>query len=464
MLYGTTHKRSKLSKRLTAAYAMLFSIVLLVLSCVVFMVANHFLMQKQRENILNISGLVANHIEEELNEGVSLDNGFLLSEQNTNWDLNMLLTDENGIMMSSMLNYNMDEAKLPDINDAPKLIYSRDGQLMMCYERSIFNDSMAMVGKLYLVMNMRTELSFLKLLGVLLIAANVLGAATAVIVGWTTTRRMLAPIDDMISAARSIGSKNLDERLNVPPLYDELSELASTINSMLDRVEHAYRQQSRFAANASHELRTPLAILQGNAELIMRWGSQNPTILAESMESIHKQISYMSRIVENLLLLARNDDCAMDMDKEEFHVAELMQDIVREQTVLDGEHTYSVSADTECAMYANISMIKQMLRALVDNSVKYTPKGGDITICCEQDEKHIRLTVMDTGIGMNKRELEHIFERFYRVDKVRSRDTGGMGLGLSIAQSIAQLHGGNISAASEPGKWTRVTAEFPYTV
>jgi len=273
---------------------------------------------------------------------------------------------------------------------------------------------------------------------------------------------MLSPINRMIAATNQIGGGNLDARLDVPEPDDELKSLALTINDMLGRVSDAYRQQGRFVADVSHELRTPLAVMQGNVDLLSRWGSEDKAVLKDSILALQKQTEYMNQLVENLLFLARFDNMRSQLDLSEFAVGELFGELMEEQALIDTAHEYDVDIPSESdLLFADRTMIKQMLRALIDNSVKYTPEGGAIRLGFAADETGATLFVSDDGVGMDAEHCEHIFERFYRVDQARARATGGMGLGLSIVFAIAQAHGGYASAESEPGKGTTVSVMLP---
>lgn len=462
MSYGIKKNKGTLSAHLAKAYAAMFAAVLLLLSILIFLITYRFLVEKQIGNIETTMELTADRIVEEVHEGEGINAHDLLDELNTNGNLNMYLRDDSGVTVNHTINFHCDESLLPDAQNAPQIRINpeKEGHMLLCYEQGVY-DGGTKIAQLYLVMNLHNEQDYLQLLGVLLIGANVLGAAAALFVGWRIGRRMLAPIDSMIARARGIGSKSLDERLSVPEADDELKSLALTINGMLARIEDAFEQQGRFVADASHELRTPLAVLQGNIDLLERWGHKDEKVLEESLHTIQKQVAYMNKLVENLLFLARGDGSLRKLRMESFPVRGLLDELLEEQTLLDQAHRYAVDCAPELFMKADRSMIGQLLRILMDNSVKYTDPGGDIRLFAGETEEGVILSVSDTGIGMKEEDLTHIFERFYRVDKARARETGGMGLGLSIAAAIVQAHGGTISATSESNEGTTVTAVFP---
>ncbi len=458
MLFGI-NKANTLTKRLTRSYGAMFFAVLAALSIAVFLVAYSFLIQKQKDALITSTELIADHIVEELREGEALMDRDIMEEQNTNALLNLYLADDSGNVINQMVNFHLDDAMRQVEATSPELHFSSGHELLLCYEQKIM-DEQTPIGTLHAVLNMENEKDFLKLLGMLLLGANIIGVFAALAVGFSTSRRMLRPIDSMITDAQSIGSKSMDARLEVPEAEDELKSLALTINGMLERIEAAFDAQGRFVADASHELRTPLAVLQGNADMLSRWGREDEKVLLGSIGSIQRQTAYMNKLVENLLFLARSDGGQQAPKKSVFPVKELFDEMLEKQTMIDEAHTYDSVCDSALTLYADRNMIKQLLHAVIDNSVKYTPEGGHITLAAQKGKEGITLCVSDTGIGMDEEHLSHIFERFYRADKARARATGGMGLGLSIVAAIVSAHGGRVSAKSETGKGTTLTAVF----
>ena len=460
MSFGTKRAKNKLSDRLTAVYALLFAVMLFLLTIGVFFSAFQFLIKKQSSNLVITMELISDHLVEEIEEGEPLSNQEILEEQNNDPYLSIYIYDTSGNMINRMLNFHLNEEALPSAGSSPVLIFD-EGKLLLCASHNIQEHS-TVYGTIYIVQNLQNESSFLKLLGMLLIGANLVGALAALLVGRTTSRRMLAPISQMITATNQIGGNNLDARLDVPEPDDELKSLALTINSMLERVSTAYRQQGRFVADVSHELRTPLAVMQGNVDLLSRWGSEDKAVLKDSIQALQKQTEYMNQLVENLLFLARFDNMQSQLNLSGFAVDELFDEMIEEQSLIDTEHTYLVECLGEVDhLIADRTMIKQLLRALIDNSVKYTPDGGTIRLVCSADQVSVTLSVSDDGVGMDAEHYEHIFERFYRVDQARARSTGGLGLGLSIVYAIAQAHGGYASVESEPDKGTSISVTLP---
>ena len=470
MSFATRHARSKLSSRLTRVYASLFSAIFFVLSCIVFVLAFRFLVQQQHDHLTETLQLLSSTIQEEYQEEQvqkedsedeeSRAKPDLLHGLSTDSNLSVYLYDREGKLIGSTVNFSLPNRLIHKVKSAPELIFY--DHTMLLRASSTLSDHDAKLGSLVLIYRMTSETGFLKLLGFLLLGVNLLGAGIALLVSLAASRRMLSPIGQMITAASQIDRATLDERLAVPEPDDELRSLALTLNRMLDRVSAAYHQQGRFVADVSHELRTPLAIMQGNVDLLLRWGMEDKAVREDSIDALAKQTAYMNSLVENLLFLARSDNAKFLPERTPFSVRSLFSELLEEQSLLDTAHTYTQSISPGDAMLcADRAMIKQALRALIDNSVKYTQSGGTITLGFAREAGANALFVRDDGAGMASEDCAHIFERFYRVDPARAKATGGMGLGLSIVLAIAQSHGGSARAESAPGAGTSVTITLP---
>ena len=261
-----------------------------------------------------------------------------------------------------------------------------------------------------------------------------------------------------------INATHLDQRVSVSGTQRELQTLAQAINAMLDRIDEAYRSQMRFVSDASHELRTPIAVIQGYANLLNRWGKDDPATRQEAIDAIRAEAEAMKELVEQLLFLARGDNDTMQVELTHFDLTEVAAQVFRETELIDRTHPLTARWEPEpVPVYADLGLVKQCLRVLVDNSIKYTPAGGEISLKLEAAEGTARLSVQDEGDGIDPQSLPHIFERFYRADQSRDRKTGGTGLGLAIARYIAERHGGWLEVLSRRGVGTRMTLVLPLT-
>ena len=274
-------------------------------------------------------------------------------------------------------------------------------------------------------------------------------------------KKVLRPITDMAEIAATLGANNLDERINVEGTKNELKDLALVINGMLDRIELSYNSQKQFVSDASHELRTPIAVIQGYVSMLQRWGKTDPEVLEEGITAIAQESTSMKELVERLLFLARHDKKTLMLEMENFNPLEVMSEIHREAKMLSTKHDFALEVDDGCLLHGDKGMIKQLMRILLDNAIKYTPEGGKITIGMSSRDGQCVLSIQDTGPGIAAEELTRIFDRFYRCDVARKAQTSGHGLGLSIARIIAVAHGGKINVRSKVGVGTTFSVRLP---
>lgn len=275
-------------------------------------------------------------------------------------------------------------------------------------------------------------------------------------------RKMMRPVYDMTRTARSISASDLSRRIDTVRSHDELKELAETFNGMLDRLQKAYEQQNRFVSDASHELRTPLSVISGYANLLRRWGGEDRDVRNESIGKIVEEADGMQRLVERLLFLARADKQAQPVHWQRFCAGDMVREVAAETKMIDGSHTIRESVEPDVFLTADPALVKQAVRAVVENSVKYTPAAGTIELSCRRAACGAELAVSDTGIGISEKDLPHIFDRFYKADASRTRERkGSSGLGLSIVKWIVERHGGKIQVESRPGCGTKTKIFLP---
>lgn len=273
--------------------------------------------------------------------------------------------------------------------------------------------------------------------------------------GERISRRALRPITDIVETARGLSASNLSERIEPHGAKNELLELSQVLNDMLDRIEAAYNSQKQFVSDASHELRTPIAVIQGYADMLDRWGKTDPEVMEESIAAIRSEAAGMKELVEQLLFIARHDNRTHQYEMEYFDLCEMVEETLRETQMIASGHTVTGGEMQHVIVYGDRGALKQALRIFVDNALKYTPEGGEITLSCQNEENLCRITVADNGIGVAEEELGSIFERFYRSDQARSTEVDGHGLGLSIARIIVRAHGGKIEVQSRKGAGSR---------
>ena len=270
-------------------------------------------------------------------------------------------------------------------------------------------------------------------------------------------------ISGAIDTLNTITERHLDRRIAIDDERVELKGLASAINGMLDRLDAAYQAQLRFVSDASHELRTPISVIQGYANLLDRWGKNDEKTLQESIDAIKNEAQSMKELVEQLLFLARGDNHSIMFTTEDVDISALVEEVTREAKMIDETHIYQARIDGKLIIRGDYQLLKQALRILIDNSVKFTPSAGRITIGATRSETrpgYVDITVRDSGSGISEEALPHVFDRFYKADESRSRSTGGTGLGLSIAKWIVDSHDGIIEVVSRQDAGTRFTLSF----
>ena len=325
-------------------------------------------------------------------------------------------------------------------------------------------------------------------------------------------RRQLRPLDRLASQATAFSKMSLDatkfdslerairraedgsdsvDDMTITTGDRDLANIENALNSLLHRMQEGYRQQVRFASDASHELRTPIAVIQGYADMLDRWGKNDPEILSEGISSIKNEAAHMHELVEQLLFLARGDSGRNTLQKSRFDLCAMLSEVCEESQMIDEKHTYELRLDSgmpgavyelrpdegapdtgrsdvmpQVFMTGDEGMIKQSVRIFLQNAAKYSPEGSVIRLRGGIPQGSgingsPYYSVEDEGSGISREDVEHIFERFYRSDKARSSKTGGTGLGLAIAKWIIDAHNGSVDVVSRQDFGTRFTVSFP---
>ncbi len=287
----------------------------------------------------------------------------------------------------------------------------------------------------------------------------------ASLLGYWLSGRALAPVSRIIQGAERVGVRNLSRRLEVPRAKDELRRLTEHLNAMLDRIEASVKRITQFTADASHDLRTPLALIRTNAELVLR----RPRSESEYREALHRILvtsEETTELIEQLLMLARADANVAQLKMEPTELYKIVRAAGQKARMLAAGKGLSFSeSGPPCGLtlLANAAALERLLLSVVDNAVKYTPPSGHVALVLSVQGSQAVIEMRDTGIGIAEQDLPHVFERFYRADQTRSRETRGSGLGLSIAKWIAETHNGSIELRSRPGQGTTVSIRLPLT-
>jgi heavy metal sensor kinase len=281
--------------------------------------------------------------------------------------------------------------------------------------------------------------------------------------GYLLARKSLAPVTVMSMKARQIGAETLDERIEIGNERDELGFLAVTLNGLLERLQGSFESQRRFMADASHELRTPIAIIQGEADVTLARRDRSADDYRESIEVMQRAARKLTRIVQNLFLLARGDAGRYPISMSRFYIGEIVSDCVRGMRSVAQARgvTLSCSVPEDKVIVADEELIHRLVLNLVENAVKFTPDGGRVNVALEDDGSRYVIRVTDTGEGIAPSDRERIFERFYRGDRARPTNAGGAGLGLPIARWIAEVHGGELRLENSGSGGSEFVAVLP---
>lgn len=454
--FGKIIKSAKISIKLTVVYAFMFSLVLLILNASILYGLKYYLYNQGNKQIEDVKTIILDKVTAQ-KEHVDLSDNELVSDVTSKQNIYVRILQEDGKVLnrSNKFDYTVGLSEPYD-----KIKHLEEGEKHLIFENVKYESKDYGTTYIQIVKEMDNEYDFLKILFVIMAIADFIGIIASVILGYIVSKRMLRPIDYITKTAESISINNLKERIEVNGPDDELKRLGNTFNNMINRLQGAFDRQVQFVSDASHELRTPIAVIQGYVNLLDRWGKDDKEALEKSIYAIKLETNNMANLVERLLFIAKGDSGTQRIEKKEFWLNELITEVVRESKLIAPNYIISSDKNDTVSIVADYKMLKQMLRIFIDNSIKFSPENSIIDISSELQENKVKITVRDKGIGIPKEEVEKIFDRFYTVDKSRSKEKGGTGLGLSIAKWIADIHQGTIDVESEEGKYTKITVSL----
>jgi two-component system sensor histidine kinase ArlS len=437
---------------MTAVYTLIFSTTLFLLSTCLIISFRFFLINQVKDELTKYSTIAVNY--------AKLDNNPENLNVNTFSNLKYVtlsVFDKNETLIYTT---QMDKKNLSFYNETSvsPFINELNQELIFITTKVILNNETQF---LQFSKSIEKENEYWVGFTLIIFFVNILSLISTLGIGSKSSKKMLLPIKHMTKTTKAISINALETRLNVSNSYDELKDLAETFNDMLDRLQSSYEIQNQFVSDASHELRTPIAVIKGYAGMLHRWGKDDKEVLEESITAIKGESENMQQLVEKLLFLARSDNNTQKMEVEHFYINELVEEIIKETKLIDLDHEISTTINECVAIYADKKFLKQALRIFIDNSIKYTPKGGAIKLNCYVKKYNLVLEIIDNGIGIPKDDLPYIFNRFYRCDKSRTKESGGSGLGLSIAKWIIGKHNGAIVVESKPKMGTTIIITLP---
>lgn len=301
----------------------------------------------------------------------------------------------------------------------------------------------------------------MKRLLIIMIIAIPTSIASTIAIGYAAATKALKPVDKMRKTAFKITSRNLGERIDLGRRKDELGKLAQTFNEMIDRLQDAFQRINQFSSDVSHELKTPLTIIKGETEVALRKErtvEEYKSILVSHLE----EADQMTRIIEDLLLLSKADKDEIRMSIETIDVRDLIMNVYTDMRLFAHQKDVRLVAETltDTKLRGDELKLLRMLRNIVDNGIKYTQAGGTVEISSELNDGMVTILVRDTGVGIDREDLKYVFDRFYRADRSRKRESGS-GLGLSISKWIAEAHSGTIDVESQISSGSLFSIRLP---
>ena len=447
-------KTSKISHRLTITYAMLFFVALALVNFATLFSINYYVNQTAVQQLQLVDQVIINDIKS-LNDIPKMDLKEF-SQIADNVDVSLIYN--NRIIYNTGEQYNLQGTGSKAVG---KVVTAKLGEnkIIFLNDMLTLNDGARIT--IQVVKDMDNEEKFIHALAGIMLFIDGFVFLLAIIVGYLISRKALSPIDKITNQAKQISASDLSARIHIDGPDDELKRLSYTFNDLIARIQCSYEKQNRFTLDASHELATPLAVIKGYIDVLDRWGKDDREVLNESISSIKVELANMTSLLDMLLFLSKGDNEIYKMEKTKFWMNDLIIEVVKESNLVDEKHSIVCSEYPEFQIEGDRRLIKQMLRAIVDNSIKYSPEDTKINIEYSASEYKAVIVVSDEGIGIPKEDLPHIFDRFYRVDKARSRSIGGAGLGLSLAKWIVDIYKGSIEADSEIEKGTKMMIKLP---
>ena len=314
---------------------------------------------------------------------------------------------------------------------------------------------------IYTLKNVTNENKIYKRLEYLVILFTIIGVVITIIVSKIMSRRILKPINNVIKTAKSISTDDLSKRIEIPKEEDELQDLTLIINEMLDRLETSFENQKKFVSDASHELRTPLAIIKGYAEIIRKRGTTDIDIFVESIDSIISETDNMRNLIQKLLFLAKGEITKINTKFTDIDANEMVHQIHSDTVVSTKTHKFHLEIGENYKIKGDETLLQQAIRALIENATKYSEPNTDIYIKSFIKDGFGRISIRDEGVGISDEDAKRIFDRFYRVDLSRTKATGGTGLGLAIVKRIVEIHNGKIEIDSKINEGTEISIVLP---
>ncbi|WP_066073768.1 HAMP domain-containing sensor histidine kinase [Neobacillus soli] len=445
---------------LWAAFLMLF--LFFSYNILQYFVIQNWVVKQEKSTIQKKMDEVTAYIQDSIFTGKISESEHYLDVLNEKYQLIRIVNENNTPLFTI-------SDKVPQSWVAPKYVtkeelveFSPQGDRLLIYRKPIKVNGFK--GTVEIVRNLENFDSLINQILTLVMITGLVAIILSLLGGRIISFQLLKPINSMIRTMKRIKETGLNERVQVKKQRDEMTELGVMFNELMDNLEKSFYQQQQFVEDASHELKTPLSIIHGHLSLINRWGKDNPEILDRSIQLSLNETNRLIHLVSELLTLSRVEESTRTMNPmEKVKIKEILVDIVENFNTLNNDFEIFSTIDISTDFTINIlkSHLEQIMIILLDNAIKYSANEKVIQINVRHTDKLLTIEVKDYGMGITKEELPFVVNRFYRVDKARSRKHGGNGLGLSIAKRLLDMYQGTIEIDSVYGKWTKVMIAFP---
>lgn len=460
------YKKSPLKIKLTIWYIIILFLVLTFFSSILYL----YLENQLKEEVQNMLEIEMQNIKSDSYK-IIVDNNSSEPLKNVNGHSIKMLFYNN---QKKLLNKNFDSNLIKNI--IPKFINEKDKfkiinhnekkWALLTKTHNVDSNTPLKTGYTSLLYSFNREE---KMLDKLLIILAVMIPFTLIFAsggGYFLANRALKAIDVISATAEKISQNNLSQRINVSEKRsDELGRLIKTLNNLLNRLEKSFYRQKQFNADVSHELKTPISVIKAQVEEGLDSEENLTSEQKDILLTIKKQIDQMNNLISQMLILAKADEKDFELNKEKFDLNIVINTVIEEMNNLASKKDISISKEVkgknDFKIEADLSLITQLLINMIDNAIKYSRDNSKIKVILSNLENYYKINIIDNGIGIAEEDLKNIFNRFYRVDKSRSREYGGTGLGLSICSWIVESHDGEISVESFPGEGSNFSIMLP---
>ncbi|WP_313998239.1 ATP-binding protein [uncultured Paenibacillus sp.] len=450
--------------RLTLWSCLIFGVVLMAITSSIYLVHRTSLYNETDRSLESVALHVREEVQKEIKQGKPLSEIRLPSEEYSANGVSVWMKDAAGKSIAKSANpFRAPEVSLPETHALKRELHTFTDPSLGRYRMLVAPvlDQGNAVGYIQAEISLKQIDSSLKRLAWPVLTGTLAGLFLAALGSWFLARKALSGVEIISQTAKAIAvSQGFDRRVLYTGAKDELSHLADTFNEMLESLEKAFVSQRRFIADASHELRAPLTTIRGNLDILQRVKHIPPQDQAEILADTRKEAARMSKLVADLLSLARAD-AGQEIRMRIVDLSKLLQEVELDMKAWNLQATIRCEYGASALTWGNEDLLKQLLLIFAENAVRYTPEEGLIALSVDADKERCVMRVADTGIGIEPQDLPHIFERFYRSESARMHASDGTGLGLSIAKWIVEFHGGNIIVTSTPGQGSEFQVRLP---